>query len=198
MRTQNLLNNIESIIISISNDQAKLTKVLSFLEYQILDENNDKDVILNKYMNAIPKITEIINSGFICYFNPETNEFEQVDEDAIFYLEAYEVKKAKLFEFFDEDYLILENYIKFEPLNSLDKYEIIKSFIYKLKDHEFAARLLNLLNSKKSLLTTKKVVEIIKNSNHNKEWDIYRRRAIEESVKKNLYEGIKLEKDTIS
>ena len=84
MNQDHLLNQILSILHAVKDDDLKLQKILDFLEAEIYEEPQEEQ-IPEKYRKVVHDIAQFIDSGLVCFLNPETLELEyMLQNEALF------------------------------------------------------------------------------------------------------------------
>ena len=96
---QSLLDKILQLLSAVRNDNEKLSRILTFLESEILPEKeNDDDIkIPKKYEAVVHSIADNISAGLVCCLNMDTLEVE--DYPANIEGEEWEVTTGEKFEF---------------------------------------------------------------------------------------------------
>ena len=185
-----LLENIMEMLALIADDERKLLKIYSFIEKEILNskENIGEKDILKRYEDTIPQIINAINSGMVCFLNPDTLEIEQAPNNTLFDLEDYEEQHDDRIDDFDMNYMQWETYIKFEPVPYNEQYRIMERFIFKLDDEELASKLETSLSQDYGINNFKSVVQ---DSHRRNMWEHFYDEAIENYVRTILMEGLK-------
>jgi hypothetical protein len=184
MSTQAKLDKILGIIRYIMNDDKKLTKVLEFLEQEILDDEPDTDDSENhleqvpeKYRKIISEIADNMEANLISYFNPDTLEIEFYPKDALI-MEDYE----------DEDWedpeLKWDNCITIEPLESRESFQLMENFVNQLKDKKVASRLSQALNGVKPFANFNCIIH---DSKFREDWFAFRQKELEKYVINNYF-----------
>jgi hypothetical protein len=182
MNAQQLLNEILPILHSVKEDKEKLQKILDFLQKEI----EDKPVEINpeipeKFGKLIHDVAESIDSGLICYINPETLEVEKVPKGMFGGFSDFSLNTEFEEENEDEDeqkFLHDDwvSYITIEPRESSESFEIMKKFVDEVNDKKLKNKLVNALNNRKPFANFKNIIE---SSNQLKAWFAFKQHQLE-------------------
>lgn len=108
-----------------------------------------------------------IQSGFDIYINTDTGESKSILNSMNYGENAGDIWKDEYQDMNDR----WKNYIKIEPPQSYDVFEIIENFINNLPDSIIKSNFIENLNKQKSLSY---INEIIENSEFREEWYIFK------------------------
>ncbi len=138
----------------------------------------------NSDKNIIQEISENLDSGNDCYYNPKTNEIVSIpnfshisDEEEfeeIFQVDLTKVNEPKA------------DFIKFEVLESFESFKIMERFVEQMTDQQFKSELENALRRKKPFQNFKYSIE---NSDLREEWFDFKLSEIEKIVESQLIRG---------
>lgn len=178
MNKKQLLDQILSILYTVKEDEAKLQKILDFLLDEIFEEQKDEIVIPEKYQKLVHDVAENIDSGFICYINPETLEVEEIPKDMADDPEEYEMITGEKWDnsFKHESW---DKCITIEPPESHDSFKIMEQFTNQVDDQKLQNRLIYALNHKKPFANFKNIVE---NSALREQWFAFKQHELEKYV----------------
>lgn len=186
MAMHSLSDKIRQILSLVGNDEEKLSRILSFLESEILPEIEEKEeeiIIPEKYEKVVKDIAGTLQLGSLrmtCYLNVDTLETEDLPE-------GYEY--GDWFGEKDEngdpvpEHTKWNNYITFEPLDSRESFRIMADFAEQLDNTKVGDTLIDILNQRKPFAHFN---AFIHNSTYLQDWHNFRNKAYEKYVKENL------------
>lgn len=178
MNKKQLLDAILQIIYTIKEDKNKLEQVFTYLKEEVYQEPEEEE-LAEKYIEIVSKITDGIDSGFICYLNPETLEIKEFFQQEDFDFEEHEAITGEEIDSFDLE----NNFICFEPLESFESFQIMEEFADNLEDARLQNRLINALSRRKPFANFKAIID---NSDFRQDWFDFKKRWLENYVKELL------------
>lgn len=186
MNTNELINQILPIIHSVKDDGEKLQKILDFLLEEIYEEPDDRVEIPEKYRELVRKIAESIDSGMICFINPDTLEMEDVPKSLLddgFGLDEDDEEEND--GEYDENGMLPMNHRKWEkcitvePRESRESFRIMEGFVDHVDDKKLRNQLVYALSNRRPFANFKYQVE---GSSCRKQWFAYKQQKLEELV----------------
>jgi len=184
MSPQSLLDKILQLLSAVRNDNEKLSRILTFLESEILPEKeNDDDIkIPKKYEAVVHSIADAISAGLVCCLNMDTLEVE--DYPANIEGEEWEDITGEKFEF---KHLEWKNVLNFEPLQSSESFTIMEDFARQVDNTKVQNSLKNILNNRKPFAHFNSYIH---NSNYREDWFKFRNSAYEKQVREMIYDKL--------
>jgi len=190
------LDSILQILYTVKEDKAKLSKILTFLETEIYEEQDQHDEIQvpEKFTKVVAEIADSIDAGLTCFLNLDTLEVEEIHENEI---ELYyddpddednDCNNEPLKKHFE-----WENFLEVGSLESNESFRIMEAFAEKLEDNRFQNKLVNILRNRKPFANFKFAID---NSPYRQQWFGFKKKWLENYVKDLLI--LKLEKDSDS
>ncbi|MDR1898170.1 MAG: UPF0158 family protein [Prevotellaceae bacterium] len=182
MSAEKLLDKVLSILRDMKDDKEKLEKLLSFMEDEFLsEEDEDEDVdykeqLPEKYREVVRLIANGLSANYICFYNPDTLEVEDIPKSMY---EELDFDAEWDDDELDLSFLKWENGIKIEPLDSRESFDIMDRFVNQLKNKKEAYKLTQALNGHKPFANFN---HIIHNSDCRDEWFAFRQRQLERYV----------------
>jgi hypothetical protein len=132
--------------------------------------------------SIIQQIADEIDSGYDCYYGPETGEFISVPHELTNGYIEEEFKEA-----FKDDIDRIEqqkaSLIKFEPLESFESFKIMEAFVDQLSEDEFQLELGKILQRNKAFRNFKNVID---HSMYRQEWFDFKFHQLEQHVTRLL------------
>ncbi len=191
MKTQQLLDEILGMLRLVKDNKEKLQKIHTFFTEEIYEEPEEEE-IPEKYKKVVAQIADSLLAGFICYFNPDTFEIEDVPEHMI-----NDPHEFKMLTGETEDSMALkhENWqkcIEFNPMDSHESFNIMKYFIDEVDNRNLQDRLIYDLNHRKPFANFKYRVE---NSDYRQQWFNFRQKQWEQYVWNEMQEQLGLWED---
>lgn len=197
MNTEDIYIDIVGKLSLIKDDKVRLTEVLNFLENQTLKGLNKEDTpeIPEDYESIVNQITEAVNNGFICFFNPDTLEIEQAADTGFYGFTGTEFAEQNedIVDEYGLNYTQWDRYIRFEPFGRNDLINRIDQFVNQLNDQNLKSQLEN-IEDKEELFN--QFNEIMERTGYIDDWNLYRRDEAESYVKSKLISSIKTKTDT--
>ncbi|MCC8186539.1 MAG: hypothetical protein LIP08_03230 [Bacteroides sp.] len=187
MKTKELYKEVSSMLYLIRNDEKKLSQVFNLLEE--LDAGTPSHEIpspgSSDYSSIVMQIADAVNEGYICFFNPDTEEIEQVACEGYFdYVEIAEQNEDMIDEF-DLNYMNWDHYIRIDPLQKEDLRLIMEKYVNEMDDNKLSAQLRNVLETDQPLRNfLKKLKEAAKED----VWNVFKKQEIINYVKERLAE----------
>ncbi|RIJ50418.1 hypothetical protein D1614_00300 [Maribellus luteus] len=166
MNKGQLQNEILAIIRTVFDNKKALEKIHTFLLTEIYEEPKPEE-IPSKYKKAVSEIADGLSAGLICFFNPDTLEFEDIPKDLAYDPEEFEMMTGETFESAGLKHDEWNNCITIEPMESHDSFKIMEYFIDEVRDTNFQEKLINALNRRKPFANFKYLVE---NSDYRQKW----------------------------
>lgn len=184
MSPQSLLDKILRILSAVRNDKEKLSRILTFLESEILQEteNDDEIKIPEKYEAVVHSIADNISAGLVCCLNMDTLEVE--DYPANIDEEEWEDTTGDKFEF---KHLQWKNVLTFKPLQSSESFTIMEDFVRQLDNTKVQNSLMDILNNRKPFAHFNSYIH---NSNYREDWFKFRNSTYEEQVREMIYDKL--------
>lgn len=176
MKTSALYNDILTILSQFKDNDKMLLKVFSFLEDQLLITKSSKlhPDIPQKYYETVLQIATAIDSGFICYLNPQTLEIEQVQKKAMLDAEEIEEQQDDMLDEFALNYMKWERFIEFTPFERDEILDMMENFANQLNDEKMNTELEYVLQGDKPLTDFQRIVD---NSEYEDAWHEFRKQA---------------------
>ncbi len=178
MNKSQIQNEILAIIRTVFEDEKALQKIHTFLLSEIYEEPQP-EVIPEKYKNVVSKIADSLLAGFICYFNLDTLEVEDVPEFMVQDPDEYELMTGEPGDSIELKHQNWPNYVEIEPMESHESFKIMEYFIDELSDKNFQDKLIIALNRKKPFANFKYLIE---SSDYRQQWFDYRQTQYEHYV----------------
>lgn len=188
------LQDILSILYTAKEDDAKLQRILQFLQDEIY-QKPESDVwketgLPDKYRPVVAEIAESIDAGLVCYFNPVTDELDTIPQQML--EKDWTDDRDGFKEIMKEDhgweeakFIDWEDSFKFEPLPSHDSFEIMKVFAEGLEgDDGLQSRLIDVLSRRRPFANFSNVIH---NSNRREDWFAFKKQWLEERVARGLH-----------
>lgn len=193
MHTKDKLHKVIGIIRTIMDDDEQLSKVLKFLEDEILEEepfrsfhkNDDhlKDIPL-RYQQAIKSLAENITCNLVSFFNPDTLEIEDIPKDM---LHEFDFEEDSTYEELSLTHNTWEKCIKVDPLESFESYKIMEDFVECLPDNKSARILSQAIYGKKPFASFNHQIH---QSDYRQDWFDFWQMAAEKYVINNYFYDI--------
>ena len=188
------LDSILQILYSVKEDKAKLSKILTFPETEIDEEQDQHEEIQvpEKFTKVVAEIADSIDAGLTCFLNLDTLEVEEIPKNdlELFYDDQDDDENDSsdepLMKHFD-----WENFLEVEPLESNESFRIMEAFAENLEDHHFQNKLVNTLRNRKPFANFKFAID---NSPYRQQWFGFKKKWLENYVKELLV--LKLDKDS--
>ncbi len=189
METENLYNDILGMLSIIKDDKNKLTKVLTCIENEVLDQDmNPKEVRLpEKYKEILDQVAEEMDAGFVTFFNPDTLELEVMTNPDLYSREVYGEQHEDRLDDFEMSYYNWDRMVKFEPFSNNEIYSMMEDFVNELDNEKLASILENGLANPKS---TEIFTRIIESSDHRQQWVDFRRKRTKDYVRNRLLQEV--------
>ena len=182
MKKTELLNQILSVLQTIKEDEDKLQQVYDFVMDEIYEEEQQVVEIPEKYKKLVHEIADNITSGFICYFNPQTLEYEEINKQILDDPDEYESATGETIEGFNLKHETWDNCIVFEPLESYDSFQIMKDFVSEVPEY-LQNKLTDALNRSRPFAKFKNIID---NSEFRFDWFEYRHKRVKQIVFDNI------------
>jgi len=135
----------------------------------------------NSIDSIVSEIAQELDCGNDCYYFFKTNQLIVIPNFSQF------SDEEELLDFFKEDLKLVnrekENLIKFEMLNRIESFNIIKEFVDQITDRTIKEIFENILHNKKPFRNFKDTVE---NSNYRKDWFDFKQDIIEKRIVKQM------------
>lgn len=182
MKTLKPLDEILQILYSVKEDNEKLEKILQFLKDEVIGDIDDTfdDILSDELVELVPKIAEIIDSGFICFLNRGTLEIEEVSKTLVEDPDEFEALTGESAESLNLKYTEWENYLTFEPLESHESFQIMEEFVENLEDKKLKGELFNALKQRKPFANFKFIID---NSRYRQDWFDFKKQWMENHVR---------------
>lgn len=184
MKKQELMDEILRILHTIKEDEQKLQEILTFLQNEFYESDDDDEVELpEKYQGVVKTIAENIDAGLVCFLNFDTLEIEEFPQEMLDDPEEFEAMTGESFESLNFKHLEWKKYAKFEPLKSFESFEIMIDFTNTVDDVRLNEKLNNALNHERPFANFKAIIE---NSGYRQKWFDFKQIFIENQVKDQL------------
>ncbi|MDU1905018.1 MAG: hypothetical protein E6772_09560 [Dysgonomonas sp.] len=197
MNTEDIYIDIVGKLSLIKEDKVKLTEVLNFLENQTLKgiSKEEPEGIPEDYESIVNQITEAVNNGFICFFNPDTLEIEQAADTGFYgFTEAeFGDQNEDMVDEYGLTYTEWDRYIKFEPFGKDDIINRMEQFVDQLNDQSLKTQLEDIDDTEELF---SKFNGIMERTGYSDDWELYKRNEIEDYVKSQLISSLKSYPDT--
>ncbi|MCC8142683.1 MAG: hypothetical protein LUD02_14990 [Tannerellaceae bacterium] len=174
----------------IKDDQAKLSEVYILLEQ--MDAGSTEEEIVSadidsaeEYRDIVMQIADAVNDGYVCYFNPDTLEIEQIDSKTWIDPEEIAEQNEDLMDEFQLDHVKWDNIIRFEPFRKDDMERILEKFAEQIDDPSLSKKLENALEADKGI---HKLTQIIRDAGKEDVWNVFKKQEIINYVKGELAE----------
>jgi hypothetical protein len=156
-------------------------------EYCNCGDEFDEKEIPPRFLEMVPKIADKIDSGFVCYLNPETLEMEEIpkhlfDDPKMFDFETGEPLLPEEWEFSK-----WESYFVINPPDSDDSQLLMFEFDESIEDEKFSEKLFKILDQRKPF---KKFKTFILNSAYREDWLAFKIQWMEKYVKDQIFHEI--------
>jgi hypothetical protein len=175
------------------DDKGKLAKLLDFMEKGYIlpeeDEDDMKTKLPKKYKKIVRRIADSLGGNFICFFNPDTLEVEDVPKE-LFDEGYYDDESEEDDDESEEDeeekenesvltFMKWEKCVKIEPLDSSKSFKIMEDFVDQLSNGKEAGKLSQALNGRKPFAGFN---HLIHNSKYREDWFAFRQKELEKHV----------------
>ena len=175
MNKNNLLDNCLVILRSIKDDWKSLEKLFAFMEEEFVQRApaimllpDCKLQIDEKYRPVVKEIAEYLEMGHIVFVNPETLEVDSVTQN-------YDPEITGI----EYDYDRVDDWIKIEPLESNESFEIMESFVKSLPNGKERNRLADTIGGHKPFANFNRLIH---NSDKREKWFKHRTYWLEKYV----------------
>ena len=175
MNTNQLLIEILANLKTVKDNQEKLEIIHRFMQEKIYEES-EQEVIPEQYKKVVSDIANSIDSGFVCLLNTDTLEIEEIIERVFNDPDEFEMITGESVEDMEFKYHSWNNYIKIEPMESHESFDIMKLFAENLEDKKKQVALFNALNRKHPFANFKNLVE---NSIYRQDWFDFKHAQLE-------------------
>ena len=184
MKAQELMDEILRILSTIKEDQGKLQEILTFLQNEFYEpDEDDEDELPEKYTTIIRPIAESIDAGLVCFLNIDTLEMEDLPKEMLDDPEEFEAMTEETLDSLNFKHLQWKNCITFKPLESHESFEIMEGFTDLVEDVSLQNKLINALNHKRPFANFKAIIE---SSDYRQRWFDFKRQFMENHVKDQL------------
>ena len=188
MQPHSLLDQILPILSAVRNDKEKLTRILTFLESEILpqiEEEEDNEIkIPDKYEALVHTIADNIFAGLICHLNMDTLELENYPANVD--PEEWEASTGEIF-VAGSKHLERQNLLSFEPLDSPDSFRIMENFVEQLDNDKVQNTLIDIMNKGKPFAHFNSYIHY---SKYREDWFKFRITAPEKHVREMIYDKL--------
>ena len=191
MNTNQLMNEILTILQTIKNDRNKLEKLYQYVVNEIYEEPGPEE-ISKKYKKIVSEITDSLLAGLICYFNPGTLEIESIPEFMAQDSEEFELMTGESADNLELKHKNWTNCIEIEPMESYDSFKVMEYFIDEVRNERMQDKLVKALNKRKPFANFKNLVE---NSDYRQQWFDFRQKQWEYYVWGIIKTGFDLESE---
>ena len=178
MNTNQLQNEILSIIRMVFKDKRVLEKIHAFLMDEIYQEP-EPEQMPDKYKKLVIEIADKLLAGLICFFNPDTFEIEYIPKDFADYPEEFEMMTGETCESSGLKHENWQNCITIDPMESHDSFQIMENFVDEVTEASLQKQLITALNKPKPFANFKFLIE---NSEYRQYWFDFRLKQCEYHV----------------
>jgi hypothetical protein len=175
MDTNQLRDEILAVIRTVFDDKTALQKIHTFLMDEIYEEPEEEE-IPEKYKKVIDNIADNLLAGFICFFNPETLEVEDIPKDLAYDPEEFEMITGETWESAGIKHEEWDKCIEIEPMESRDSFKVMEYFVDEIDDQQMQNKLINALRRHRPFANFKHIVE---NSDYRQQWFDFRQKQWE-------------------
>lgn len=168
-----------------------------FIEYSFnsdKDEEFEEPELPEKFKPLICEIAENIDSGLVCFLNPNTLEIDSYPSDLLEEVNLFDGKPKKVRKTMKELYgvdnvrvLDWDNYFEFSPSDSYEGFRIMEAFTQQLNEGKLQNQLIEALNNRKPFANFKNIIDY---SNKRQEWFDFKRKWLENSVARELLDKL--------
>lgn len=178
MRNNQLLDEILGIIKTVSEDEKALEKIHTFLQKEIYKEQ-EEEPIPDHYTKIVAEMADSLIAGMVCFYNPDTNEYEDIPKDYAFSSEEFEEITGETFESSGIKHPSWSHCITIEPMDSDESFRLMERFIYEVPDNELQNKLVHILRNHKPFANFKWQID---NSQYRQQWFDFRQKEYENYV----------------
>jgi len=190
MTNKELFEEILDILNTVKDDETALEKINSFLLEEIYDVYADEK-IPEKYQKPISSIADSLTASFVCFFNPETLEIEELPDVLIDDPEEFESITGENYETWNTKHENWEHCIEIRPLVSRDSYQIMELFVEEVDNEKLQQKLRYALDHRKPFANFGRLID---NSEYRQDWFDFRQKQLEQYV----WQQIKNERDELN
>lgn len=170
MNKQQLLADILDVVQTVKEDGEKLEVIHKFLFNEIYEES-EEDKIPDKYKKVVTEIANSLLAGFICFFDANTLEVEEVPAELINDPEEFEMVTGETMHSLGLNNEKWTESIRIEPMSSHDSFEVMEYFVEQLNNKDLQGKLVYALNKSRPLANFKNLVD---SSDYRQQWFDYR------------------------
>ncbi len=170
MDQEQLFQQILGALSSVRDNKVKLEKLHKYIFDEIYEEP-DEEQIPEKYQKAVHDIANSLLAGYLCYFNPDTLEVENVPKLLIEDPHEFEMQTGFTYEDMAGKHDKWKKCIEVEPMESRDSFKVMQHFTETAYDVDFKNKLIHALNNRKPFANFKYLVD---NSDYRQEWFDFR------------------------
>ena len=178
MSTRKLKNEIDDILHTIKDNPGKLKQVLNFLKEEIYEEP-EGIVIPEEYKELVAEIAELVDCGYICYYNAKTNEMEKSPKELIQDPENFESMTGTSLKEWNLKNEEWDFCLTFEQPDSHTSFKIMEDFTESLKDRNFRAILRDILSDRKPFANFRRTID---NSHFREKWFEFKNQWMKEYI----------------
>jgi DNA-binding ferritin-like protein (Dps family) len=190
MKATELLDEIQMIIRTVKEDPKELQKILDFMQKEVIipededyeiDEEEEKVVkIPERYNEAVKKIADSINTGFVCFLKTETLEIDEIPYELFSDSYMYKMNTGFTLKDFKPKYTHWKKYITIEPLVPNESFKIMEKFVHQLDNSRVRTQLIHALNNRKPFANFKYIID---NSEIRQDWFDFKDKKLQEYVR---------------
>ena len=126
----------------------------------------------------VKNIAELLDCGELCFFHAPTGAIESYPDPDNPYVELEEWQE--IIDRVEDD---RSNFIKFEPMDSMQSFRVMEDFANSLSDDAFRDRLIHQLSQRKPFSKFKWTID---NSNYRQDWFDFKEQAYLQWVRQQL------------
>lgn len=178
MTNKELFEEILDILNSVKEDEIALEKIHSFLLEEIYDVYADEK-IPEKFQKPISSIADSLTASFICFFNPETLEVEELPDVLVDDPEEFESLTGENYESWNTKHENWKHCIEIRPLVSHDSYKIMELFVEQVDDKKLQEKLEYALSHRKPFANFGRLID---DSAYRQNWFDFRQKQLEQYV----------------
>lgn len=179
MKTDHLLHQILPILHSVKDNEQKLQQILDFLMDEIYEEPDEEIEIPEKYQKLVREVADHIDTGMICYINPDTLEMEDVSAGLINDPHEVESLTGSTIKDYQLQHHMWKKCITIEPMQSRESFQIRERFVNHIEDINLRKKVINALRQRHPFARFKELVEY---SDYRQKWFAFKQKQLEEYV----------------
>ncbi len=186
MNTKQLFDEILAALGSVRDNKEKLEKLHKYIFDEIYEEvveEEEEEKIPEKYQKAVSDIAGSLLAGYICYFNPDTLEVEDIPKGVIDDPLEFEMQTGFTPDDMAGKHGEWKTCIEIEPMESRESFKVMEYFADDMEDIDFRNKLIHALTNRKPFANFKYLVD---NSEYRQDWFDFRDKQWETYVWDNI------------